>query len=780
MEVYQPGRQRNVKIAQGSFYLAVILEILIVIVDKSAYINPIEGRLFQLTFLLFLIKVLLTKYSLKEYGVIGLFLGLGAVSYFLTGRNEIVRVAMFLAACKDIDMERCLKLVFYLTLLGCFAIILLSLLGIGGAVSITQDYGRGITETRYTLGLGHPNALQCMVWALTALGFYLYGNRIRWFYYPAVLLINLFFFALTDSKTGLLAGIYTILFFFIAARLTRRSAGQSAHQGKKPLVSKLFSACNICVTVLSILLSVVIARDAMCLWNLYVEGIYSEKVRFYIPLDRILTGRISSLIETRVHAGVMETWSLFGEVGNGAYYFDLGWIRLFYWYGVIPALIAIGVLLFFLVYFCKKGKYMEVVLISAFSLFTVIEAHAVSVYLARNYVLFVIGMYWWRILPPKEESRENSSAQKNPSSKDGPVGTGSVRGRVFMVAAVFGCLLLAVLGFWAGRRTSGPKQEGQICGKCTALQAVLAQYLPGIVCWGDSLTAGTGGEGITYPLTLERLIEERLLSKNHCDVGTVPVVNMGVGGEDTRTILGRNGAVPFTVKKDFVIPAGTEPAELLIEGGSPLRQGAAGMESVEIGGIWGTVSIEQESYTAPAYRYYFARHKAGEEKPVPAGTPIISSGSMQYSDYVAVVFIGENGGYTDSAELIRQQKAIIGRQRANHDRFIIVGSHTGTAEERAESEAAMEAEYGDKYINLRKYMSEDGIDDVNELLGVGMKATARDRQMMGQGMTPESLLFDTVHFNQYGYALIGHLIYERMEESGYFEEIKAAIWNDQQ
>lgn len=393
VEVYQPGGRRGVKIAYGCFYLAVMIEVLMVIVDKSAYTNPIEGRLFQLTFLLCLIKVVLTRYSWKEYGIIGVFLGLGAISYFVTGRNDIVRIVMFLAACKDIDMEKCLKLVFCLTLLGCAVIIFLSLAGIGGVLSITQDYGRGAAETRYTLGLGHPNALQCMVWALTTLGLYLYGKKMRWMYYPVIALINLFFFALTDSKTGLLAGIYTILFFFVASYV------------KKELAVKLFAGCNIAVTALSILISVLIAKDAMCLWNLYVEGIYSDKVRFYIPLDRILTGRISSLIETGVHAGVMETWSLFGEPGNGAYYFDLGWIRLFYWYGVIPALTAVIVLFLFLAYFYKKRRLGEMVLISSFALFTVIEAHAVSVYMARNYVLFVIGMYWWRLWDLKEQGK---------------------------------------------------------------------------------------------------------------------------------------------------------------------------------------------------------------------------------------------------------------------------------------------------------------------------------------------------------------------------------------
>ena len=97
------------KIAYYSFYIAVIIEVLMVIIDKSNYTNPIEGRLFQLTFLLFLIKVCLTKYTRREYAVILLFCLLGAASYFITERNEIIRLVMFVSACKNIEMKKCLK-----------------------------------------------------------------------------------------------------------------------------------------------------------------------------------------------------------------------------------------------------------------------------------------------------------------------------------------------------------------------------------------------------------------------------------------------------------------------------------------------------------------------------------------------------------------------------------------------------------------------------------------------------------------------------------------------
>ena len=374
------------KIAYFSFYLAVVIEVLIVLVDKSAYTNPIEGRLFQLTFLLCLLTVVLTRYTLREYLVIGLFLCLGALSYFITERNEIIRVVMLIAACKNIDVRKCLKLIFYMTLTGCALIVILSVFGIGGVVSLTQDYGRGNVEVRYTLGMGHPNALQCMVWALTTLGIYLYKHKLKWGHYLLILFANVFFFVLTDSKTGFLVGAFTIFLFAFAALAEQKNKWK-----------KLFSAGNITICAASILGSVLIAAGAMSLWRRNVQGVPSKVADMLAFMDRFLTGRIASLIGNTNHEGVIETWRLFSGP-ESTYYFDMGWVRLFYWYGVIPAVIAIVVLFVFLVYFYKKDMLAETAMISVFSLYTVIEAHAVSVYVARNYVLFLIGMYWCAML----------------------------------------------------------------------------------------------------------------------------------------------------------------------------------------------------------------------------------------------------------------------------------------------------------------------------------------------------------------------------------------------
>ncbi|MBD5473542.1 MAG: hypothetical protein HDR20_11820 [Lachnospiraceae bacterium] len=385
-------------IANASFYAAILIEVMIVIVDKSNYTNPIEGRLFQLTFVLCFVKVCLTRYTFREYGTIFLFGIIGAVSYFVTGRNELLRLIILIAACKDVDMRKCLKVIFWLTLAGCLGIILLSVSGIYGNISLTADFGRGGVETRYALGMGHPNALHCMVWALTALGLHLYGNELKWYHYLEFFVVNIGVFCLSFSRTSLLTGIFTIVLSFLVS-------GKRSEAIKKAgaWIGGLAAAGSIVV-------SIVFAANAYRVYN-YAWHLYGEEpdkiTRLFVKLDRVLSGRIRILTETDSWEGAIGSWSLFSRP-DADRYFDLGWVRLFYWYGVIPAGICIMILFVLILYCYRKKQYSAIALIAAFSVYTVIEAHGVSDYLARNYMIFLVGQYWCQMLS-KESEHENSN-----------------------------------------------------------------------------------------------------------------------------------------------------------------------------------------------------------------------------------------------------------------------------------------------------------------------------------------------------------------------------------
>lgn len=358
--------ERIKKAGSVIFYLTLLIELGIVIVDKSAYINPIEGQLFRLTFALCALKIAMTKYSLKEWLVMAAFLALGAISYFATERNEIIRIVAFVAAAKDINLKNVMKITFYVTLAGVVCLMGLSIFGIFGNMTIVDGNfrGAGAPLERYCIGLGHPNALHCMFWALATLGIYLYFERLKWYHLLILEAANIGLYLLTMSRTGMISVTLTILsaLILILAPSLKEKRWIYVVGGLTVLVCVIFS-------------------------------LFAAKYGYYPgPLswtDRFLTGRVRFGYEY----GNMSMWSLF-SVPENTTYFDMGFIRLFYWYGFIPG--AVFVLVNCLqVFWCYRKKDAAALLVIVlFAVYTVFEAHAVSVYLARNYVLLLLGGTW--------------------------------------------------------------------------------------------------------------------------------------------------------------------------------------------------------------------------------------------------------------------------------------------------------------------------------------------------------------------------------------------------
>lgn len=354
------------------FYIGLTIEIIILLIDKSAVTNPIEGNLFRITFLLFAAKIALTEYTINEWAVIAAFLILGIVSYRMTGRNEIIRIVALIASCKEIDIKQTLSYMFKMVLGGCLILILLSLAGILGAVSITGIFRGDVVETRYCLGFGHPNALHCMFFMLVLLGMYLYAAKMRPYHFVILVLMDAGMFLLTGSKTGALACVFAIGLAMLL-RFCRRL-------GEIPLFY-VFTAAGL----------------GGCVFIAWWAAKNSEILPYYPEwrkYDRLLSDRIINLYYgSASHAGTLPTWTLWG-VPENKYYFDLGWVRLFYWYGVVPALIYIGVLLLLIGTLYRNKDAVGLMVLASLFLYTLVEAHIVSVYLARDYTLFLIGAYW--------------------------------------------------------------------------------------------------------------------------------------------------------------------------------------------------------------------------------------------------------------------------------------------------------------------------------------------------------------------------------------------------
>ena len=172
------------------------------IVNDSILDFTITGMIRQLTCLCFGLKILLTKYNLKEWLIIGVIGILGITSYVTMDTKYLIYISVMIFASKGIDSTKVLRYIFYASLAGMILVIVLSLTGIGGPIYDIRDYGRGTIEKRWTLGFNHANNLHGTFWYVISLGLYLYKEKINWIHLSILTILNIFHFLLTVSKTG--------------------------------------------------------------------------------------------------------------------------------------------------------------------------------------------------------------------------------------------------------------------------------------------------------------------------------------------------------------------------------------------------------------------------------------------------------------------------------------------------------------------------------------------------------------------------------------------------
>lgn len=301
--------------------------------------------------------------------------------------------------------------------------------------------------------------------------------------------------------------------------------------------------------------------------------------------------------------------------------------------------------------------------------------------------------------------------------------------------------------------------------------------LPGIVCWGDGLTeSGWADEfDILVSQNVAGVVNEQLRVHFYGKVPVeIPVINMGVKGETSRQTMARSGADPYIIAADFVIPAEKSSVEVKFSfsdgSASPtIRFGENGMETVTIAGVEGEVGPLRDS-SSKLIGYLFQRLEVGEAVEVKAGTPIETPASVEYKNYIPVIHIGTNGGYDDNPqELVAQINRIRERAEAPGDKYIVVGIHLGNAAERAQLEAVMTEAFGSNYVNLRASLSSESF------LAPRMELTSVDYASIAAGSVPKRLLLDSGYFTSEGYQMVAQLIYDRMNELGYFNELMDSI-----
>ena len=273
-----------------------------------------------------------------------------------------------------------------------------------------------------------------------------------------------------------------------------------------------------------------------------------------------------------------------------------------------------------------------------------------------------------------------------------------------------------------------------------------------VLCWGTSLTHGTGGGGVTMPNVLERL-------------SGATVLNYGGYAENTNCIATRSGASEFTISKNITIPTNDEPVEVEFstEFGDIeliLKYTDAGLNPVTIDGISGNLYVDEEDGT-----YYFTRIESGEEKEIAAGSVIVPYSVFdRRDDDINVIWTAGNDNLQNTEDiqhLIEKIDKMI--EHSGSDNYIVVSEMNKHEEVPVTDEvnSMFEDYYGEHFVNFRRYLIEDAFDELN------LTPSTEDLWDISVYEVPSYFIVDDVHGNSLYYYLAGKLIYEKCQELGY-------------
>lgn len=317
----------------------------------------------------------LDLYSKSFWAIITMLIGIGIVDYFSTGRNMFLKMTVLMLAVgggREVEeYSRTIKWIL-LTLVCVTVVIIIASLTVGYGSLYHTDWRsfRGMGGIRFSLGFHDSLILQSMVMHITTLYCLVRGYRMRTAEYIVLFSLGCLFFVLTDSLTSsILVVLCLVLSMIIRVCDEQRN-----------LIANILAIVNLLWLFIAVGMSLLIASKVLNSSNSVV-------------LDSILSGRINQLTVKLSGDNLlpyMENWSVFSNRLCQAGY-DLGYLELFYTYGIVPGIIYIGFLLYGVYVMWHRKAVMELTAMLIFSMYLFMEGVYWGNYVTMNFQYVLVA-----------------------------------------------------------------------------------------------------------------------------------------------------------------------------------------------------------------------------------------------------------------------------------------------------------------------------------------------------------------------------------------------------
>lgn len=309
--------------------------------------------------ILLFIHIFNEKYSVREILFIAIFTILGIVILIASKKTTILISIVSIILAKNINYEKLFKAVFVVRLLGFISVISLSLMGLVENVKSYRLLETGDIITRYSLGFQHANITYLNFLVLVILYIYINYEKLRGRQYIFILILSWILYAVTDSRTGFLVLLITILINILSK--------------KKKLINNFFVRKGI------------ILMPIICSFFILSTSIfYSTSNKLLYELNSVLTGRLelSSRFLKMYNIKLFGQTIIEGSNVNGSYLrIDSGYISLLLGYGFIIFIIFIIAQISILKRYINSGNNREIALIISFLIYGITEVYIYNIFI---------------------------------------------------------------------------------------------------------------------------------------------------------------------------------------------------------------------------------------------------------------------------------------------------------------------------------------------------------------------------------------------------------------
>lgn len=321
------------------------------------YSGNTEYRIIMMFSMLCLgLKLVFTRYSVKELLIMGAIAAYAVFIYLKTGYITFTITVVTLLGAKDIDVHDLMKKVLFVRLICMTVLVSASMAGIIGNY-VKDQFDDGLT---FSYGFQNPNDFMVNVFVNIALIFYLNYKKLNILYFLLSAYAFYAVFCVTKSTTGLMLGIF-LLIVFLCLKLFDRFGKRG--QKLKQIVSML-----------------AIPTSFLCFVGTFVVSVvFDVNNRFMFIFDQLVSGRLKIQHQYWLNYG----FSLLGkdisraaarwdgvQINNG--FLDSNYWCSFYKYGFVSVMLFIAFLVMASLYFHKKKNYNIVIILNTLCIYGLI------------------------------------------------------------------------------------------------------------------------------------------------------------------------------------------------------------------------------------------------------------------------------------------------------------------------------------------------------------------------------------------------------------------------